>query len=402
MGNKGSSAPRPKWDMESGLSVRDETELIRTYGREWIKTMPLIQKYGELSFSVTKNRELRDKILQKDRSKNKGRMLTAMDMFIRESEVRLNKQCSKIMPFSDSSSSSSSYDVRDLSGPDNAGCTPSLLHTQTLLEDDQPPPMPASPPYDEQQIGAVGGVPVLPAAPKSEADSVPPAVLYDDAVAALDSHVQQYGQKLPLTPNSLGRGALRGRGRGRGRVEKRVLTEGDEYEEVDMEENDTYASKLRSGKAKENSPIFTGPYVQVMGTNGPVFVHRPWSRPELQKVSEHLPRVTSGGEMMADAYLDFCKECSPTAAELRAIFTIHNGASAARKLDGKWMTEVARESSTWADAGAYETAVATFCNHLRTVFTTRPDPGKLYACKQDGETVSNFLARLEKDCKTAQ
>lgn len=158
MENTGSSAPRPKWNTESGLSVRDETGLIRTYGRGWIETIPLIQKYGEISFSVTKNKELRDKIIQKDHSKNKGRSLTVMDMFIRESEERLNKQYFKIMPYSDSSSFSS-CDVCDLSGPGNVGRTSSLLYTQTLSENNQLPQKPTSPPYDEHQNGAVGGAP---------------------------------------------------------------------------------------------------------------------------------------------------------------------------------------------------------------------------------------------------
>lgn len=61
------------------------------------------------------------------------------------------------------------------------------------------------------------------------------------------------------------------------------------------------------------------PMVQVMGSQGPVYVYRPWTTEDLMTVSKQLPKPEKGGTGLAKPINEFVREFSPTSAEMAHI-----------------------------------------------------------------------------------
>jgi len=73
-----------------------------------------------------------------------------------------------------------------------------------------------------------------------------------------------------------------------------------------------------SGK-QEEAHVHHLPMVQVAGPDGVQLVHRPWTHDDMVKALAHLPEVKASGLKFSNELFTFCKEFSPTTAELKRL-----------------------------------------------------------------------------------
>lgn len=77
--------------------------------------------------------------------------------------------------------------------------------------------------------------------------------------------------------------------------------------------------------ASRTRQVFQAPMIQVMGTEGPALVFRPWSMDEMRTAMRGLLDLQHDGENISLALNDFCREVMPAWPELKCLLTLHLG-----------------------------------------------------------------------------
>lgn len=135
-----------------------------------------------------------------------------------------------------------------------------------------------------------------------------------------------------------------------------------------------------------------------MGPQGePCHVFRPWTEADLAGNLAFLPPFEANGEKFAEAIEAFCKEFSPTFAELRCLLPQKMGAVAYVKIREKLVGDDRMVKPSWTDPENrhYKLAVEYLANHIRAQFPRKCDTSKVTMCKQlKGETIDKYLDRL--------
>ncbi|KAM3607306.1 uncharacterized protein V6R79_005369 [Siganus canaliculatus] len=160
--------------------------------------------------------------------------------------------------------------------------------------------------------------------------------------------------------------------------------------------DDTEASSTSFIPLKQPE-ILQLPMVEVSGPEGPIMVHRPWSKEEAQKAAEHLPPVVGNGEKYSKALVDFCKEFSPTVPEIRRLLAIKMTASDFAKIAAACDGNQRRVGMDWdhTDNAAYRDALTRLTDAIKEKFPAKIDMKKVAGCKQqEDEPVSEYLHRL--------
>ncbi|CAK6970983.1 uncharacterized protein LOC124478066 isoform X1 [Scomber scombrus] len=115
------------------------------------------------------------------------------------------------------------------------------------------------------------------------------------------------------------------------------------------------------------------PMVQVMGTDGPALVFRPWTDEDMKQAMSHLPDHRLSGTLFAQELMNFCKEFYPTMSELRRLLTMKMGSTDFAMIKEKTMGEERVVNPNWDDAGnaAYRFKIVELSDVIKIKFPTR-------------------------------